>query len=188
MCGRYSLLCIDDLGRRFRVTNPAIGFRSHFNIAPSSEQPVVVNEGGNALVPMRWGLILSWAKDPAIEHRLINARAETLLEKPAFRSLVKNRRCLVPASGFFEWRQEGGKPAPYYIHLRDAPLFAFAGLHDAWRGPDGTVIRSYTIITTLPNELVARVHDRMPAILLPEHEDRWHPLNLRPCLLPVLPA
>lgn len=173
MCGRYSLLCIDDLGNRFRVTNPVLGFRSHFNIAPSTEQPVVVHETGNAFVPMRWGLIPSWAKDPSIGYRMINARAETLSEKPAFRSLVKNRRCLVPASGFFEWKKDGAQKIPYYFFLKDAPLFAFAGLYDAWKSPDGSVIRSYMIITTRPNDLVAPVHDRMPAILLPKNEERW---------------
>jgi len=173
MCGRYSLLCIDDLGNRFRVNDPAIGFKSHFNIAPSTEQPVVVHGDGNALVPMRWGLIPSWAKDPAIGHRMINARAETLPEKPAFRPLLKNRRCLVPASGFFEWKKDGAQKIPYYFFLKDAPLFAFAGLYDAWTSPGGLVIRSYTIITTGPNGLVAQVHNRMPAILLRENEERW---------------
>jgi putative SOS response-associated peptidase YedK len=173
MCGRYSLLCIDDLGRRFRVTNPALGFRSHFNIVPASEQPVVLQDNGNTIVPMRWGLIPSWAKDLSIGHRLINARAETLSERPAFRHLLKSRRCLVPASGFFEWETWGNRKAPYYIRLRNAPLFAFAGLYDTWKGQDGSVILSYTIITTRPNELVAQVHDRMPAILLPEYEERW---------------
>jgi len=173
MCGRYSLLCIDDLGNRFRVNDPAIGFKSHFNIAPSTEQPVVVHGDGNALVPMRWGLIPSWAKDPAIGHRMINARAETLPEKPAFRPLLKNRRCLVPASGFFEWKKDGAQKIPYYFFLKDAPLFAFAGLYDAWTSPGGLVIRSYTIITTGPNGLVAQVHNRMPAILLQENEERW---------------
>jgi putative SOS response-associated peptidase YedK len=187
MCGRYSLLCIDDLGRRFRVTNPAIGFRSHFNIAPSTEQPVVVHGDANALVLMRWGLIPSWAKDPAIGHRLINARAETLFEKPAFRSLVKNRRCLVPASGFFEWEHGGKRKTPYYITVRGQALFAFAGLHDTWKSPDGSILRTYTIITTRPNDMVARVHDRMPAILLPQHEDIWAGQTLRRCSLPVLP-
>jgi putative SOS response-associated peptidase YedK len=193
MCGRYSLLCIDDLGRRFRVSNPAIGFRSHFNIAPSAEQPVIVHGQGTSLVPMRWGLIPSWAKDPAIAHRLINARAETLLERPAFRSLVRDRRCLVPASGFFEWKKEGDHKVPYFIRVRDAPLFAFAGLCDTWKSPDGTPVRSFSIITTRPNGLVAQVHDRMPAILLPEHEERWvepfppHPDDI-PALLAPYPA
>jgi putative SOS response-associated peptidase YedK len=173
MCGRYSLLCIDDLGRRFRVTNPALGFRSYFNIAPASEHPVVLQEKGNTIVPMRWGLIPSWAKDSAIGHRLINARAETLSERPAFRHLLESHRCLVPASGFFEWKKGGNRKVPYYIRLRNAPLFAFAGLCDTWKSPDGSVILSYTIITTRPNELVSQVHDRMPAILLPEYEERW---------------
>jgi len=180
MCGRYSLLCIDDLGKRFRITNPVIGFRSHFNIAPESEQPVIVNDNGNTIVRMRWGLIPSWAKDPTIGQRLINARAETIVEKPAFRSLVKNHRCLVPASGFFEWKKEGVHKVPYYIKLIGEPQFSLAGLYDSWKAPDNTIVRSFTIITTRPNELIARVHNRMPVILLKEYEDRWvtsFPLN-----------
>ena len=173
MCGRYSLICIDDLGNRFRVFNPMIGSRSRFNIAPGSEMPVIIHEEKNELVIMKWGMVPHWTKDIQTAKRPINARAETLSEKPSFKGLLKNRRCLVPASGFFEWKKEGSKKIPFYIHLLKSPLFAFAGLYDRWTDPEGNLVFTYTIITTEPNDLIAKIHNRMPSILLPENEDRW---------------
>jgi putative SOS response-associated peptidase YedK len=173
MCGRYSLVFIDDLGNRFRVFNPMIGSRSRFNITPGNEMPVIIHEEKNELVMMKWGLVPYRTQDITTAQRPINARAETLSEKPSFKELLQNRRCLVPASGFFEWKKEGKKKIPFYVHLPKIPLFAFAGLYDQWAGTDGNLIRTYTIVTTAPNELVAKVHNRMPSILLPEHEDRW---------------
>jgi putative SOS response-associated peptidase YedK len=173
MCGRYSLICIDDLGNRFRVFNLMIGSRSRFNIAPGSEMPVIVHEEKNELVIMKWGMVPHWTKDIQTAKRPINARAETLSEKPSFKGLLKNRRCLVPASGFFEWKKEGSKKIPFYIHLLKSPLFAFAGLYDRWTDPEGNLVFTYTIITTEPNDLIAKIHNRMPSILLPENEDRW---------------
>jgi putative SOS response-associated peptidase YedK len=173
MCGRYSLIFIDDLGNRFRVFNPMIGSRSRFNIAPGNEMPVIIREEKNELVTMKWGLVPHWAQDITTAQRPINARAETLSQKPSFTGLLKNRRCLVPASGFFEWKKEGKKKIPFYVHLPKIPLFAFAGLYDQWAMPDGNLLRTYTIVTTGPNELVAKIHNRMPSILMPGHEDRW---------------
>ena len=134
MCGRYSLVFIDDLGNRFRVFNPMIGSRSRFNIAPGNEMPVIIHEEKNELVMMKWGLVPHWTQDITTAQRPINARAETLSEKPSFKELLQNRRCLVPASGFFEWKKEGKKKIPFYIHLPKTPLFAFAGLYDQWAG------------------------------------------------------
>jgi len=173
MCGRYSLVFIDDLGNRFRVFNPMIGSRSRFNIAPGNEMPVIIHEEKHELVPMKWGLVPHWIQEITTAKRPINARAETLIEKPSFTDLLKSRRCLVPASGFFEWKKEGKKKIPFYMHLPKNPLFAFAGLYDQWTGPDGNLLRTYMIITTKPNELVAKIHNRMPSILIPEYEDRW---------------
>jgi len=177
MCGRYSLICIDDLGNRFRVFNPMIGLRSRFNIAPGNEMPVIVNDEKstekNNLVMMKWGLVPHWTRDLRSAKRPINARAETLAEKPSFAGLLKNRRCLVPASGFFEWKKEGSKKIPFYLHLPKSPLFAFAGLYDQWNDPEGKPLFTYTIITSEPNDLVAKIHNRMPSILLRENEDRW---------------
>jgi putative SOS response-associated peptidase YedK len=173
MCGRYSLVFIDDLGNRFRVVNPMIGARSRFNIAPGSEMPVILQEERNELVMMKWGLVPHWTQDIQTAKRPINARAETLSEKPSFAGLLKNQRCLVPASGFFEWKKEGSKRIPFYLHLPKNPLFAFAGLYDCWTDPQGNLLFTYTIITTEPNHLIAKIHNRMPSILLPGNEDRW---------------
>ncbi len=180
MCGRYSLIFIDDLGNRFRVFNPMIGSRSRFNVAPGNEMPVIIRNDRNELVMMKWGLVPHWVKDMQSAQRPINARAESLSEKPSFTGLLANHRCLVPASGFFEWKKEGNRKIPFYFHLTDTPLFAFAGLYDQWADPEGNLLNTYTIITTEPNEVVAKIHNRMPSILLPGHEDRWlsqTPLN-----------
>ena len=173
MCGRYSLICTDDLGNRFRVYLPTIGCRSRFNVAPSQVMPVVVQREQAELVPMEWGLVPHWIKDPAAAHRPINARAETLTERPMFRGLIRHNRCLVPASGFYEWKKDGGHKVPYYLRLRDADLFAFAGLYDVWHDADGSALATYTIITTAANKVVAPIHDRMPVILRREDEERW---------------
>jgi len=173
MCGRYSLICIDDLGNRFRVFDPMMGSRSRFNITPGNEMPVIVRAGENHAPTMRWGLIPSWTKDIRAAKPLINARAETLGEKPAFRSLLNARRCLVPASGFFEWKKEGNRKRPVYFRLTDDPLFSFAGRFDQWHNPEGVTVSTYTIITCNANSLVAPLHDRMPVILSRATEERW---------------
>ncbi|MDO9325342.1 MAG: SOS response-associated peptidase [Methanoregula sp.] len=174
MCGRYSLICIDDLGNRFRIFNPMLGARSKFNIAPGTRQPVIVQgTGGRELVQMQWGLVSRGTKTLTGTHPIINARAESLLEKSLFASLVKTKRCLVPASGFFEWKHEGTRKQPFYLHLTDQPLFAFAGLYDVWHDPAGAIIVTYTIITTGPNALVTPIHNRMPVILSPDYEEQW---------------
>jgi putative SOS response-associated peptidase YedK len=174
MCGRYSLIFIDDLGKRFRIFDPMLGIHSHFNIAPSQIMPVIVkHQGKTRMVMMRWGLIPEAAKDPERSMHLINAKAETLSEKPMFRSLLQKRRCLVPASGFYEWKKEGTRKIPFYIRLKVNPIFAFAGLYDVWYDPSATPHTTYTLVTTRANELVAPLHDRMPVILKQEDEERW---------------
>lgn len=173
MCGRYSLICIDDLGKRFRIYDPTLGIRSHFNIAPSQMMPVIVQHGHVEMVMMQWGLIPGRAKDAGKSMHPINARAETLAEKPMFCGLLKDKRCLVPASGFFEWKNEGTRKIPYYIHLKESSLFAIAGLYDVWYDAWNEAHLTYTIITTDANELVAPLHDRMPVILRQEDENRW---------------
>jgi len=149
-----------------------------YNIAPS--QPVAVvrrrpqsGDDQRQLVLMRWGLIPSWATDPAIGNRLANARSESVLEKPAFRAAMRRRRCLIPADGFYEWKKNGRNKQPYLIGLRDGRLFAFAGLWEAWEGADHSYVESCTILTTTPNELMAPIHDRMPVILPAEAYGPW---------------
>mgnify|MGYP001205282563 CR=1 FL=1 len=175
MCGRFTITVTIGIAERFGVTHCEIPDLPRYNIAPSQAIPVILRQeaGDRACVPMRWGLIPSWAKDPAAMRPAVNARAETLDSRPSFRTSLINRRCLIPANGFYEWKKSGKVTSPYYIHRKDEELFAFAGLYDLWRSPDGELIRTCVIITTPPNLLVSRYHDRMPAILSPDEEARW---------------
>jgi putative SOS response-associated peptidase YedK len=192
MCGRYAIVLAGDgtLQRRFSLEELPDDPQPRFNAAPTQTLPVVTRNSPNRVEMMRWGLIPSWAKDPSIGSRMINARAETVAEKPAFRKPLRSQRCLVPASGFFEWKREGGGKTPHFIHLPGEPLFAFAGLYDVWRDPDGQVVKSYTILTTEPNDLMADIHNRMPVILRREDEGEWlspedtEPEHLLPLLRP----
>ncbi|MFQ5732103.1 MAG: SOS response-associated peptidase [Planctomycetaceae bacterium] len=175
MCGRFTLrLTPAELADVFRLLREP-EWTPRFNIAPTQSVAVLRPEGtGFGFSLMRWGLIPSWAKDLKIGPRLINARAETVAEKPAFRSAFKRRRCLIPADGFYEWKAGDGKTKqPYLIGLRGDSPFAFAGLWERWTPPDGVPVESCTIITTEPNELCREVHDRMPAILHVDDYDRW---------------
>ena len=122
---------------------------------------------------MRWGLIPSWAKDPAIGNRMINARCETVHEKPAFRAAIRFRRCVIPANGFYEWMEEGGKKHPLYISMKDGSIMGFAGIWDHWKTPDGENLESCSILTTNSNPLIQPIHDRMPVILDAEHCWAW---------------
>jgi len=174
MCGRYSLTTKADLlAHRFRISSVPPDLRPRFNIAPGQDVPVITNGTERKLELFRWGLVPSWAKDPRIGYRLINARAETLANRSSFCDSFRKRRCLVLADGFFEWKNESGVKTPIYIRLRSGEPFAFAGLWDCWQPPNSAEIRTCTIITTEPNELVASIHDRMPLILLPVNHDAW---------------
>ena len=176
MCGRFTLF-VDpkDLMEAFPGFALPAEWTPRYNIAPSQPIAVIPNSGENKIELFRWGLIPSWAKDPTIGNRMINARAETLAEKPAFRAAYRQRRCLVLADGFYEWRKEPGRgtKTPMYIRLESGEPFAFAGLWESWRGPDDQPIRSCTIITTTPNALVERIHNRMPVILGREAYEPW---------------
>lgn len=176
MCGRYTLFTDPErLAERFQAELPADSLRPRYNAAPTQHLPVILNGGSPRRIErLQWGLIPFWAKDPGIGSRMINARRETVAEKPAFRAAFRKRRCLVLADGFYEWRKEpDGSKTPMRFTLADGAPFAFAGLWETWDAPDGNLLRTFTIITGRPNELVAPVHDRMPAILLPEHEAIW---------------
>ena len=177
MCGRFTLaIDPETLQSRFIISSET--FLEHlprYNIAPQQLVPVIIQrDGGRTPELMRWGLIPFWAKDASIGNKLINARAETLAEKPSFKRSFKRRRCLIPADGFYEWRKGGGgKKTPVRIMLKSEAPFAFAGLWDAWQPPEGDKISSFTIITTEPNELIKPIHHRMPVILRAEDEDAW---------------
>jgi putative SOS response-associated peptidase YedK len=173
MCGRYTLIVdLKKVAEIFGVA-PTLETTPRYNIAPTQEVVTIVSNGAAHLDQMRWGLIPSWAKDESIGSRMINARAETLTEKPSFKGLLRSKRCLVIADGFYEWKQERGSKTPMYITLKNDEPFAFAGLWDVWKNPDGEPIRTCTIITTPPNDLVASIHDRMPAILTPDAREIW---------------
>jgi putative SOS response-associated peptidase YedK len=134
---------------------------------------IVRQGGGNECRLIHWGLIPSWAKDPTNGNRMINARAETLTEKSAFKDLVGSRRCIIPADGFYEWRKEGKRKVPMWVHLKSREPFGLAGVWDVWRKPDGRKVESFTIITTEPNDLIQPIHNRMPVILRPKGEEQW---------------
>jgi putative SOS response-associated peptidase YedK len=173
MCGRFTLVTpFIALTERFHVSAPR-DLRPRYNIAPGQDVLCVIRDGENRIERFRWGLIPFWAKDPAIGYRLINARAETVAEKPSFRSAFAKRRCLVVADGFYEWRKAGKSKVPVYIFLKSKEPFGFAGLYEYWKAPDGKEIRTCTIITTDSNDLVRPIHDRMPVILPKGVEDRW---------------
>jgi putative SOS response-associated peptidase YedK len=144
-----------------------------YNAAPTQSLPVILNEEPHAIQLLRWGLVPFWAKDPSIGNRMINARTETLAEKPSFRNALHKRRCLVLADGFYEWQQTAHGKVPMRITLESGEPFAFAGLWETWRSPEGATLRTFTIVTTEPNALLAPIHNRMPALLLPEHEQLW---------------
>ena len=158
---------------RFRLEETVLDVKPRYNIAPGQEAAVVVREATKTLAMMRWGLVPSWAKELAIGNKMINARAETIAEKPSFKRLIERRRCLVLADGFYEWRKEARGKVPMRFVLKSREPFAFAGLWDRWRNPDGAELRTFTIITTAANELMRPVHDRMPAILARDAEDPW---------------
>jgi putative SOS response-associated peptidase YedK len=176
MCGRYVLNAPEDLSERFQLRQLAVDLPRSWNVAPTQELPVVVEtpEGEREARTMQWGLVPRWAK-PGEQRTVapINARAETLTEKPMFRTLIRRKRCLVPANGFYEWKNLGDRKQPYFISLPDDPLFAFAGLYDETTTGDGEVQGSYTIITTSANALMAELHDRMPVILHRDDEEEW---------------
>ena len=174
MCGRFTLSTAKEtLIEFFELEEPPEVHHERFNIAPT--QPVVVLSDGSRkrFDFFRWGLIPSWAKDDMIGNRLINARSETIDEKPSFRAAFKNRRCLIIADGFYEWKKEGKNKIPMYIRLRSGDPFAFAGLWEVWHSPESEVIHSCTIITCEPNELMKEFHHRMPVILPRESYDEW---------------
>ncbi|MCU0484646.1 MAG: SOS response-associated peptidase [Anaerolineales bacterium] len=176
MCGRFTLtLDPGELKEAFPDIQFPSDFSPRYNIAPSQPVAVISNAAPSQVSFYTWGLIPSWAKDPAIGSRMINARAETLAEKPSFRTPLRRRRCLILADGFYEWQEIPGSKAkqPIFIHLKDRRPFAFAGLWDLWHAPDASLIYSCTIITTQPNALMEPIHNRMPAILPASSYAAW---------------
>lgn len=176
MCGRYTLSSPTDLLADLLELDSVPDLAPRYNIAPTQEAAVVRvtgETGARTLDLLRWGLIPFWSKDPGIGNRMINARAETVGEKPAYRTSFKRKRCLVPADGFYEWQATGGPKQPFYFRFEGGGPFAMAGLWDRWEKGEGEPVETYTILTTEPNEVVAPVHRRMPVILDRETMAIW---------------
>jgi putative SOS response-associated peptidase YedK len=174
MCGRFTLATPGQTVAELFQLSAVPELKPRYNIAPT--QPVAAvraGQSGHELVMLHWGLIPSWSKDVAIGARMINARGETVAEKPSFRAPFRSRRCLIIADGFYEWRRNGERKQPYFIAMRDRRPFAFAGLWDRWAPSGGEPVESCTIVTTSPNEVLAPIHDRMPVILPSESQAVW---------------
>ncbi len=179
MCGRFALIAdSEELAEQFDLplaaAMPNAAFMPRYNIAPT--QPVTAvrhHHDQREITFFKWGLVPSWSKDPKIGSRMINARSETVAEKPSFRAPFKRRRCIIPASGFYEWQKTADGKQPIYIHPTDDTTFALAGLWESWHSPDGGEIETCTILTVSPNELMAPIHNRMPVILEKEDYDVW---------------
>ena len=192
MCGRFTLIAWDEVEQRFlpagsgmsvireRFSESGANPAPRYNIAPTQRILTITNDGQSKIPqPMRWGLIPSWAKDTSVGSRMINARAETLAERPSFRAAFRRRRCLVVADSFYEWKRRGRARTPMRISLKSGQLFAFAGLWESWTSPGGHRILSCAIITTAANHFIAPIHDRMPVILPPDAESAWLDPNLQ---------
>lgn len=177
MCGRFvGFRKLEELERYFPIDQASCEVTANFNVTPSQEVLVIVRrKDKNCLEKYHWGLVPSWAKDPSIGNRMINARAETIAAKPSFRTAIKKRRCLILADGFYEWKQSKGRKQPFFLTLPDEKPFAFAGLWEAWRGKgdEASIYHSCVIITTAASESVRPIHHRMPVIIRPEMYDRW---------------
>jgi putative SOS response-associated peptidase YedK len=173
MCGRFTFQPTEAVYTRFQISNRLDSLTARYNIAPGQMVPVIIANSPRRIVFMRWGLIPHWAKDEKTAYKMINARVETLTQRPAFRGLLSHNRALVPACGYYEWQGAGRDKTPYYIHPQDEPYIAFAGLYDVWQPPDGDDLYTFAIITTKADAMMARLHNRMPVILARALEEAW---------------
>ncbi|RDE14783.1 MAG: hypothetical protein C4K47_03630 [Candidatus Thorarchaeota archaeon] len=174
MCGRFGLFSpAGILVAKFGIGQVMAELKPRYNVAPEQEIAVIIQNDVRKLVEMRWGLIPFWTKEPASDFSTINARAETIEVKPTYRHSFKNRRCLIPTDGFYEWKGKVGNKTPYFVRLKSREPFAFAGLYDLWESPTAEVNASATIVTTVPNELLSKIHNRMPVILSRDEYDMW---------------
>lgn len=174
MCGRFIRQGdIDKIIREFGVQTVSCSLAPSYNIAPTQEIAVVIEDGAKQLTTVKWGLVPSWAGDMSGASRMINARAESILQKPAFKDAFRRRRCLVVADGFYEWQKDGRNKRPIFIGLKTGQSFGFAGIYEDWTSPEGHAVRTCAIITTEANELMRPIHDRMPVIIPRGQEDLW---------------
>ncbi len=173
MCGRFSLTVTEaELNLRFELEGGDAPYVPRYNGAPTQLLAVITGENPHRLSFYRWGLIPPWAMDISIGNKMINARAETITEKPSFRVPLYSKRCLVPSDGFYEWKQDELKQ-PYRIFVKNNPVFSMAGLWERWKSPEGELVESFNIITTEANSFMKPIHSRMPVILKPENERKW---------------
>lgn len=175
MCGRFTIVFEPELLiRRFGVNEIPFEWRALFNAAPGQKIPAIIEDRGERrLGQLKWGLVPFWAKDEKIGYKMINAKSETIQEKPAFKNLFARKRCIIPADGFYEWKKVGKAKQPMRIMMKSGEPFAFAGLFDSWTSPEGEKVHTCTIITTQPNGVVSDIHDRMPVILREQDEHLW---------------
>ena len=174
MCGRFVLTANPDvIQTAFDLTTIPASMSARYNIAPTQPVAVITNEQPHPLTFYQWGLIPSWSKDVSIGSKMINARSESAAEKPSFRSAFKRRRCIIPADGFYEWRQSGSEKTPMFIHFEGQKVFGIAGLWEVWHSPDGSEVRTCTILTTDANDFMQSIHNRMPVILHKEDYPLW---------------
>ena len=174
MCGRYTITSAPEAMQALFGYSEEDQFPPRYNVAPTQPIPIVHRTNGESrFALMRWGFIPAWVKDPGLFSLLVNARGESVLDKPAFRNAMKRRRCLLPADGFYEWKNEGARKRPYFVRKKGGGPIAFAGLWETWSGPDGEEIDTVCIITTTANRMLAPIHDRMPVIVPPEAFDIW---------------
>jgi putative SOS response-associated peptidase YedK len=176
MCGRYSFAPeLKVVNEHYNITIHDGEIEPSYNCAPSQKLPVISNDAPDEISRYSWGLIPFWAKDKSMGYKLINARGETISEKPAFKNAFKKKRCLVPADAFYEWKKSADVKTkiPYRIFLPEQPVFSMAGIWDQWKSPEGQFIRSFSIVTVAPNELMCGIHNRMPLIIDPAHEREW---------------
>lgn len=176
MCGRFTItVSFEELLLRYMLDPISPPFHTpRYNVAPGQLVPAIINDGSaNRIGQLKWGLVPSWASDEKGGYKMINARSETLLEKPAFKKLIVRKRAIIPADGFYEWQQIGAKKQPMRIMLKNKEIFSMAALFDTWLAPDGRKISTFSVITTTPNRLMEPIHNRMPVILPREEEQRW---------------
>lgn len=178
MCGRYTLHQKNEkIAKRFNLAVAPDTIHENYNVAPGQMMPVITeDEQGRHLEFMNWGFVPTWAKDPKIGYKLINARSESIFEKPMWRGVIKRKRAIIPADGFYEWKRLDNsktRKQPFYIHPKQTDLFGFAGIWETWKDASGQELKTYSIITTEPNKEMRAVHDRMPVILQKEDEDSW---------------
>lgn len=173
MCGRFDGAVNSDF-KTYGLSGPPVGYQQSFNVAPGMLYPALFRQSPLRAELMKWGLVPFWNKEPKVKFSTINARAETLLTSPVYREAYKKHRCLIPVRGFYEWRKNAdGTKTPFFIHLKSRELFSFAGIWDVWKDVEGVEFKSYAIITTVPNDSMAKIHTRMPVILAKEDEDTW---------------